>query len=124
MSIEIHGVTNEGIAHCEAKGLGKCFLAYAKVGCEDIMGIGFKENSGYTYIALENGVSICSSVGQKVDYLVTNPDDGEEVFLDNYDEAVNYKWNSDDEEVEEEYCDLCGENVSDCECPPLDDEDY
>ena len=97
MSIEIRGVTSEGIAHCEAKGLGKCFLTLAAVGCEDIMSIGFNPNSGYTYIGLENGVSICSSMGQDVKYLVTNPDEGEEAFLDSYEEAVNYKWNSDDE---------------------------
>jgi len=61
-------------------------------------------------------------MGQDVGYLVTNHEDGEEVFFDNYDEAVNYKWDS-DEEDEEEYCDLCGEDASDCECPQSDDED-
>lgn len=77
------------LAYCEAKGIGKCFLAYAE-NCpiEEISMIGFNPNSGYTYIALENGISICSSFGQDVEYLVTNMDDGDEIFFDNYDEAV------------------------------------
>ena len=79
------------LAYCEAKGLGKCFLAYAE-NCsrEDIMMIGFNPNSGYTYIALENGISICSSLGSDVEYLVTNMDNGDETFFDDYDEAINF----------------------------------
>ena len=39
---------------------------------EDIFEIGFNENSGYVYIALENGVSIASCFGQSVEYMVNN----------------------------------------------------
>ena len=79
----------ESPAYLEAKGLGKCWLAYADFGCRnDIMEIGFNENSGYVYIALENGITICSLLGRAVEYLVTNYDNGEEYFLDTYEEAL------------------------------------
>lgn len=54
---------------------------------EDIFEIGFNVNSGYVYIALENGVSIASCFGQSVDYIVTDFEDGTEFFLDTYEEA-------------------------------------
>lgn len=50
----------------------------------DIMCCGFNENSGYVYIALENGVTIASCFGQSVDYLVTNPNTGMEKITDTY----------------------------------------
>ena len=53
-------------------------------------GTGFNTNSGYVYIALENGISICSCFGQSVDYLVTDYEDGEESFFDTYEEAEEY----------------------------------
>ena len=35
------------LAFCEAKGLGKCFIAYAEQSsCEEIMMVGFNPNSG------------------------------------------------------------------------------
>jgi len=55
---------------------------------EDIMECGFNQNSGYVYIALENGISIASCFGQSVDYIVTDFETGEEHFLDTYNEAV------------------------------------
>ena len=36
----------------------------------DIMCCGFNQNSGYVYIALENGVTIASCFGQSVEYIV------------------------------------------------------
>ena len=54
---------------------------------EEIFEIGFNLNSGYVYIALENGVSIASCFGQAVDYIVTDYEDGTEYFLDTYEEA-------------------------------------
>lgn len=57
---------------------------------EDIMGSGFNQNSGYVYIALENGVQIASCFGQPVDYIVYDYETGEEHFFDTYDEAINY----------------------------------
>jgi hypothetical protein len=87
-SITINGIDGS-IAHCEAKGFGKIFMAYANE-CpnEEIMAIGFNPHSGYVYIALENGISICSCMGHQVDYLVTNFNNGEETFYDTYKEAI------------------------------------
>jgi len=58
---------------------------------ESIMegGTGFNTSSGYVYIALENGITLASCVGQSVDYLVTDYDTGEEHFCDTYEEAIN-----------------------------------
>tara|TARA_R100001163_G_C4944492_1_gene114886 strand:+ start:306 stop:605 length:300 start_codon:yes stop_codon:yes gene_type:complete len=58
---------------------------------KDIMyeGTGFNTMSGYVYIALENGISICSCFGQEVEYLVTDYDTGEEYFYETFDEALN-----------------------------------
>lgn len=86
-TIEITGIGNS-IAHCEAKGLEKIFQAYAnECPSEEIMGIGFNPHSGYVYIALENGISICSCMGHQVDYLVTNFR-GDEEFFDTYKLAI------------------------------------
>ncbi len=80
----------ESPAYCEAKGLSKVFGAYAdNCSREDIIEVGFNPNSGYVYMALENGISICSMLGQDVEYLVTDFEDGTEYFLDTYEEAEN-----------------------------------
>lgn len=57
----------------------------------DIMyeGTGFNKMSGYVYIALENGVTICSRFGQEIEYLVTDYETGEEYFYETYEEALN-----------------------------------
>ena len=88
-SLTIYGL-NESIAFCEAQGLAKCFQAYAdNCAGEDIMQVGFNPNSGYVYIALENGVTICSMLGREVEYLTTNFDNGEETFFDSYEVALD-----------------------------------
>jgi len=86
--LTINGLQSS-FAYCESIGLSKCFEAYANIG-EDILELGFNPNSGYVYIALENGVSICSMLGQDVEYLVTDFESGEELFFDTYEEAENY----------------------------------
>ena len=58
-------------------------------GDEDVTEMGFNDDSGYVYIALENGVQIASCFGQFVEYLVTDYNNGEEFFYDTYDEAYN-----------------------------------
>ena len=42
----------------------------------DIMHCGFNEWSGNVYISLENGVTIASCFGQRVEYIVYDPDTG------------------------------------------------
>jgi hypothetical protein len=96
-NITINGVDGS-IAYCEAKGLSKVFMAYAnQCSREDIMEIGFNPNSGYVYIALKDGISICSNMGQQVEFLVTDSNNGEETFYDTYEEAQKH-----DESMEED----------------------
>ena len=57
---------------------------------EDIMETGFNTSSGYVYIALENGVQICSCFGQDVEYCVFDFETGEEHFYNTYEEALNH----------------------------------
>lgn len=90
-NITISGIDGS-IAYCEAKGFSKVFMAYAnQCSREDIMEIGFNPNSGYVYIALEDGISICSNMGQQVEFLVTNFYNGEETFYDTYEEALKHE---------------------------------
>lgn len=88
-SIEIHGLSGS-LAYCEAQGLANCFSAYAENCAGEYMQIGFNPNSGYTYIAIENGITICSMLGRDVEYLVTNYENGEEYFFDTYHEAETF----------------------------------
>lgn len=57
---------------------------------EDINEVGFNQNSGYVYIALENGVCISSCFGQDVEYIIFDNESGEEQFFDNYEQAFGY----------------------------------
>lgn len=88
--MQLHNFT-QSIAYCEAKSLSIVLEAYAQ-NCagDEIMEIGFNPNSGYVYIALENGVSICSSFGNGVEYLSTDYETGEEHFFDDYNKAVEF----------------------------------
>ena len=90
-TLSIDGLS-ESVAACEAVGLANCWAAYAD-NCAggDIMGIGFNPNSGCTYIALENGIWICSMLGREVEFLVTNYDNGEEYFFPTYHEAETFE---------------------------------
>jgi hypothetical protein len=54
-----------------------------------VSAVGFNDNSGYVYIALEEGVDICSMLGREVEYLVTCFETGEEFFFDNYQDAID-----------------------------------
>ena len=96
-TIQIFGLSDH-IAHCEAMGLSHVFKAYA-IECnhECIESIGFNPNSGYVYIALSNGISICSCMGQKVEFLVTDFNTGNEFFFDSYEEAINHEFTEEEE---------------------------
>ena len=88
--MKIEGI-KDSIAYKEAIGFSKVFEAYAEEsGSEDIMEIGFNANSGYVYIALENGISICSMLGNEVEFLTMDYDDNEETFFDSYEEALEF----------------------------------
>lgn len=90
-NLEFYGFSNS-IAFCEAQGLAKCFQAYAdECAGTDIMSVGFNPNSGYVYIALMDGVQICSMLGRGVEFVVTDFETGEEFFFDTYEEATQYE---------------------------------
>jgi len=91
-TLEINNL-EKNVAYCEAIGLSKCFAAYADNCASDaILEIGFNENSGYTYIALESGITICSMLGNDVEYLVTNFEDHSETFFNEYKDAINFQF--------------------------------
>ena len=105
MTIQINGL--ESFSFCETKGLAKCFNALAFTDLPyipDVMdgGIGFNANSGYVYIALEDGITIASMLGRDVEYIVTDYNDGEEFFFDTYKEAETKLQEMSGEEEEEE----------------------
>ena len=94
-TLQIHGISEfYGPAYCEAQGLAKVFQAYADHCVNECImdgGIGFNENSGIVYISLENGVTICSMLGNDVEYMVSNFDTGNEYFFDTYHEASTFE---------------------------------
>jgi hypothetical protein len=96
-NLTIYGL-NDSIAYCEAKGLSKCFEAYADL-CSryTIESIGFNANSGYTYISLECGITIASMLGRGVDYLVYDLETGEEYIYDTFEEAEKHEIKEDEE---------------------------
>jgi hypothetical protein len=55
---------------------------------EEIMEEGFNMNTGYVYIALENGITIASCFAQEVDFIVWDNDTDEEIILESYEELV------------------------------------
>ena len=89
-SLEIYGLSSN-VAYLEAKGLSNVFSAYAEeCSREDIMAVGFNPSSGNVYIALENGITICSMLGRRVEYLTADFETGEEHFFDNYTQAQTF----------------------------------
>ena len=86
---------NQSFAFLEAKGKSKVWMAYANhFAGEDIMEEGFNSNSGYIYIALENGITIGSCLGQDVEFITTDYDTGDENFYESYNELMEALENS------------------------------
>ena len=56
---------------------------------EEIMECGFNKQTGYVYISLENGIQIASCFGQDVEYIKYNYKTDEELFYEEYTEALN-----------------------------------
>ena len=82
---------NVSFAYLESIGKSKIWMAYAEnFAGEIIESEGFNPNSGYVYIALENGISICSLLGGNVEFLVSEYDNSEELFFNSYQELENY----------------------------------
>lgn len=82
---------NFSVAYLEAKGKAIIWNAYADYfASEEIMQEGFNINSGYVYLALENGVTIASAFGQDVEFIVYDHETDEELFFDSIDELNNH----------------------------------
>lgn len=82
---------NFSVAYLEAKGKAIIWNAYAEYfASEDIIEEGFNSNSGYVYLALENGVTIASAFGQYVEFIVYDHETDEELFFDSINELNNY----------------------------------
>ena len=77
--------------YSDAKSKSIVWAAYAEhFAGEEIMEEGFNINSGYVYIALENGVTIASAFGQPVDFIVYDFEEGEENIFGSYDELQEF----------------------------------
>jgi hypothetical protein len=77
--------------YSDAMSKAKVWEAYAKhYGGEEIMEEGFNLNTGYVYLALENGVTIASNFGQDVIYFVNDFETEEELEFDSYEELEIY----------------------------------
>lgn len=73
--------------YLDAKSKSIIWNAYANhFGGEEIMEEGFNVNTGYVYLALENGITIASNFGQEVMYFVSDFNTGEELEFDSYEE--------------------------------------
>jgi hypothetical protein len=73
---------NLSFGYLDAKSKSIVWNAYAEhFAGEEISEEGFNTNSGYVYLALENGVTIASAFGKKVEYIVYDDENEEELFL-------------------------------------------
>ena len=69
-------------------------MAYANYFAgEDIMEEAFNPDSGYVYIALENGTTVSSLLGQDVQFIIYDYETDEEIIFDSYDELEIYQIN-------------------------------
>jgi len=69
--------------YSDAKSKSIVWAAYAEhFAGEEIQEEGFNINSGYVYIALENGVTIASAFGQSVEFIVYDDETEQEMFFD------------------------------------------
>lgn len=77
----------QDLCNGDRKRLINCLEAYTE-DCKDeeIVQIDYNPSSGYAFVALENGISICEAFNG-IEYLTTNFDTGEETFSETYEEA-------------------------------------
>ena len=87
----LKNMENVSFAYLESIGKSKIWMAYAEnFACEVIESEGFNPNSGYVYLSLECGVSICSMLGGDVEYLVFNYETGEDTIFESYTDLEDY----------------------------------
>ncbi len=81
---------DSNVCATEAIGLSVCWKAYAEIAyTTSIEMLGFNENSGYIWIYLDTGISIGSCMGNDAEFIVSDPDDGEEFFYRTYQDACD-----------------------------------
>lgn len=79
------------MAYLDAKSKSVVWSAYAEhFASEEIMEEGFNINSGVVYIALESGVSICSSFGHEVFYIIYDNETDQEMEFNSIDELQDH----------------------------------
>lgn len=79
------------MAYLDAKSKAIVWNAYAEnFAGEEITEEGFNINSGYVYIALENGVTIASAFAQDVVYFVNDWENDTEIEFLSFDELNEY----------------------------------
>ena len=79
------------LGYLDAKSKSIVWAAYAEhFGGEEIMEEGFNINSGYVYLALENGVTIASAFGKEVEYIVYDEETEQEDFLSSVKQAYAF----------------------------------
>lgn len=79
-------------SYYEVTGLSNTLTAYKDLYSDhsaDIEEVGFNPDSGYVYLAMSNGITICSMLGQQAEYFVTDFNDGTEYFFTDIEEAFS-----------------------------------
>jgi hypothetical protein len=72
----------------ELQGFSKCVQCYHKyASMEEISAVGFNDNSGNIYFALENGITIFSSFGDDCEYMIYDDEEEEEITFETYKSA-------------------------------------
>lgn len=78
---------NVSFAYLDAKSKSIVWMAYAEYFAgEEITQEGFNSNTGYVYIALENGVTIGSAFGQSVDFFIYDNETDQELEFNSIEE--------------------------------------
>jgi len=78
-------------AYLDAKSKSIVWMAYAEnFSSEEIMEEGFNINSGVVYIALENGVTICSAFGYEAFYIIYDNETDQEIEFSTIDELQEH----------------------------------
>jgi len=91
MILSTHETNINNLATADLRSLAKCILAYAdNCPMHDIEMSGYNSQSGYTYIGVDNGITIGSFAGQDVEFIVHDFETGEETFYQTYLAAVRH----------------------------------
>jgi hypothetical protein len=89
LSTNEHNLNN--LSPNDLRGLAKCMLAFCdNCPMEEIESSGYNPSSGYSYIGLDNGISIGSFAGRDVEFIVYNFETGEETFYKYYKTAERH----------------------------------